>query len=51
MVGSEMFFNHLSHVFDGVCEHFLFFLSLLLDVFVVLGLGFRTTGEKDFGHY
>jgi hypothetical protein len=51
VLGSEMFFDHLSHVFDGMRENFLFFLSLLLNVLVVLGLGFGTAGEDDFGHY
>lgn len=51
MVVSDMFLNHLSHVFDGVGKHFFLFLSLLFDVFVVFGLGFGAAGEKNFGHY
>jgi hypothetical protein len=48
VVGSDMLFGHLSHVFDGLCEHFPFFLSLLLNFFVVLGLWFGMTVEENF---
>lgn len=52
VVVSEMFFDHWSHVFDGVGKHFFFFLSLFFNVFaVVLRLRFGATGEKNFSHY